>query len=592
MQLERELAARPGIEAAGVVMGTAANRPLLAANGLLTAEAEAAAADDLVVVVRAASDETAAAALAAVDDLLARRAAAAEGDYRPRSLAAAARLLPDAGWVLISVPGRWAAGVAREALALPPHGRHVFLYSDNVPLAEEVALKREARERGLLVMGPDCGTAIVAGAGLGFANRVRRGAIGLVGASGTGLQAIASRVHALGGGISHALGTGGRDLSAEVGGATALQALDLLARDPETRVIVLVSKPPAPAVAAAVLAAARATGKPVVVDFLGYPPPGRRLGNLHFAVSLGEAAELAVALAVELAGEPKTARSEPGPAVETDSGRHQRPSGAGSGAGESAAGEPGLGARKFLRALFAGGTLASEAVLGLRPFLSPLAANLSFPGVTPLADPATSVGHTVVDLGADELTVGRPHPMIDPRAAAERLRREAADPEVAAILFDVVLGDGAHSDPAAELAPAVAAARDGGGPAVAAVIVGTDEDPQDLAAQRERLEAAGARVFTELPAAIAWAVESIGSRPHPLAVDRSQPLSPATPTESGVPVPLTALAGPLAAINVGLASFAEALAAQGVRAIQVDWRPPAGGDERLAALLAKMKGGR
>ena len=497
--------------------------------------------------------------------------------------------------MLISVPGRWAAGVAREALALPPHGRHVFLYSDNVPLAEEVALKREARERGLLVMGPDCGTAIVAGAGLGFANRVRRGSIGLVGASGTGLQAIASRVHALGGGISHALGTGGRDLSAEVGGATALAALDLLARDPETRVIVLVSKPPAPAVAAVVLAAARATGKPVVVDFLGYPPPGRRLGNLHFAVSLGEAAELAVELAVGLAGEPKIAGSEPGPAVEIDSGRDQRPGGAGSGAGESAAAEPGIGARKYLRALFAGGTLASEAVLGLRPFLSPLAANLSFPGVTPLADPATSVGHTVVDLGADELTVGRPHPMIDPRAAAERLRREAADPEVAAILFDVVLGDGAHPDPAGELAPAVAAARGGGdGPAVAAVIVGTDEDPQDLAAQRERLEAAGARVFTELPAAIAWAVDGLTGEdgsPRPPAATLSQSLGGAT-TGPAVPVPLTALAGPLAAINVGLASFAEALEAQGVRAIHVDWRPPAGGDERLAALLAKMKSGR
>lgn len=173
-------------------------------------------------------------------------------DFRPRSLELAAAQLPDARWALISVPGRYAAGVARQALDL---GKHVFLYSDNVSLEDEVALKHTARERGLLVMGPDCGTAIVHGIGLGFANRVRREpisgakAIGIVAASGTGLQAVASRVHALGGAISHALGTGGRDLKAEVGATTASQVLDLLARDPETGVIVLISKPPAPAVA-------------------------------------------------------------------------------------------------------------------------------------------------------------------------------------------------------------------------------------------------------------------------------------------------------------------------------------------------------
>ncbi len=291
MQLQRALAALPGVLDAGVVMATPANRELLAASGLLPEEEMAAGPHDLLIAVKAESEAAAGEALARVDALLQVRRSDSEQEFRPRSLASAFKLLPAARWVLISVPGRHAAGVAEEAL---DQGRNVFLYSDNVPVEREAALKRQARERGLLVLGPDCGTAIVGGIGLGFANRVRRGEIGLIGASGTGLQAIASQIHALGAGISQAIGTGGRDLSEEIGGITAIQALDLLRRDPETQTIVLVSKPPAPEVAARLLGIAQSAGKPVMVYFLGAPLPARRLGNLHFAASLSEAAELAV----------------------------------------------------------------------------------------------------------------------------------------------------------------------------------------------------------------------------------------------------------------------------------------------------------
>jgi FdrA protein len=229
LQLQRSLEALPGIDRAAAVMASAANRELLAEQGLLPATADAARPEDLLVAVRAADSAVAAAALDRVETLLAERRPTGEpGAHVPRSLATGLAASPAARWVLVSVPGRWAAGVAREALAA---GRNVFLYSDNVPLADELALKAEAARRGLLVMGPDCGTALVAGTGLGFANRVRRGAIGLVAASGTGLQAVACGIDARGGGISHALGTGGRDLSAEVAGASARAALDLLARD-------------------------------------------------------------------------------------------------------------------------------------------------------------------------------------------------------------------------------------------------------------------------------------------------------------------------------------------------------------------------
>ena len=473
MQLQAALAALPGIEDAGVVMATASNLAVLEANGLLPQKLRA-GSEDLVVALRGETAAAAEAALGQVDHLLARRRGE-EGDeeYRPRSLTQAARQLPLARWVAVSVPGRYAARVSRQALA---QGRNVFLYSDNVSLDEEVDLKRTARSLGLMVLGPDCGTAHLGGAGFGFANRVRRGAVGLVAASGTGLQAIASRVHELGEGISQAIGTGGRDLSEAVGGITALQALELLGRDPRTQVLVLVSKPPSPTVAGRLLAAARAAAKPVVVYFLGQVPPTRHSEELTFAGSLEEAADLAVRQLAETF-DPSTA--------------------------ELVLGEAG-GPRRWLRALFSGGTLALEAALGLRFFLSPLSSNLGLEGVFPSRDPARSHGHAILDLGADEYTVGRLHPMIDPDLRLRRLRQEAADPEVAVLLLDVVLGDGSHPDLASPLAPAIAEVRERGDVEVVVVVIGTDQDPQGADEQCARLEQAGARVFRGLSAALSF----------------------------------------------------------------------------------------
>ena len=242
-----------------------------------------------------ASDEASAqAALAKVDELVsARRSTGREQDYLPHSIETAAKMLPNANWVLVSVPGRYAAGVARQAIGL---NKHVFLYSDNVSLEDEISLKQEAAQKGLLVMGPDCGTAIVNGIGLGFANKVRKGPIGIVAASGTGLQQVSVRIHQMGGGITHALGTGGRDLSEAVNAVTARQGLDLMARDPDTKVILLVSKPPSPNVADGLLKAARSVGKPVVVNFIGYATASRRVDNIFFATTFDEAAEMAIRL--------------------------------------------------------------------------------------------------------------------------------------------------------------------------------------------------------------------------------------------------------------------------------------------------------
>ena len=553
MQLQRELAALPDVLDAGVVMGTEANKNILTQNDMLTPEGQAAGAEDLLIVVQAEREDLALNALGQVDELLTRRRQSTDHEYRPKSIETAAEMTPDARWVLVSVPGRYAADVSRNVLDLE---KNVFLYSDNVSLEDEIALKRAAREKGLLVMGPDCGTAIVNGVGLGFANHVRRGPIGLVAASGTGLQAVSARIHQLGSGITHAIGTGGRDLSDAVDAITAYQALDLLRRDPDTEVIVLISKPPSPSVAEKLIHTAQLSGKPVVVDFIGYASPVRQLENLFYATSFDETAELAVGLA--------SASVDPVPAVEVDVSAFSS-------------------SQRYLRGLFSGGTLAYETLLILQAYTSDVFSNVPLKEELRLPDALISQEHTIVDLGEDEFTVGRLHPMMDNDLRLRRFEQEASDPEVAVILLDVVLGYGAHPDPANEIAPAIQSAiagsrKDGRNLEIVVVVVGTDEDPQDFDGQISQLEAAGARVWISNEAAARYVGQMV------------QALTALPGTDDEIPVDLRVLKDPLSAINVGVESFAESLSAQDASVIHVDWRPPAGGNQELMSILERMKG--
>ncbi len=490
MQLGAALRERAGIEQASCLMATPANlAQLLDAN--LDVDAKF-SPSDLLVVVRG----EAAACDAAIDAAESMLKAAAP----PPSAAGAAFNLPltsltlgaahaaaqgaDADLALISVPGDYAAAEARKALAL---GLHVMLFSDNVSGAEELSIKTFARQQGLLVMGPDCGTAIVNGVPLGFANIVRRGAIGLVAASGTGLQEVTCRIHNRGGGVSQALGTGGRDLKEEIGGISMLHALGMLAADARTQVIVLISKPPSPAIAQKIEIAAAATGKPVVVHFLGATP--RRLPKgLYAAESLRHAADVALALA--------QGEALPGPFATAPH------------AGVAAL-EPHCAAmtatQLAVRALFTGGTFCYEAQLA---FIArrlacrsnePVQGAQRFDGHLDGHAGGHVGGHVFLDLGDDDYTRGRPHPMIDPSHRDAAVRAQGADPNTAAILFDVVLGFGAHMDPARGLAQALAdaqgeARRQGRELALIGHVCGTADDPQDKADQVRQLEAAGAWV--------------------------------------------------------------------------------------------------
>ena len=376
--------------------------------------------------------------------------------------------LPDANLVLISAPGTYAAAEALRAVKL---GLHAFLFSDNVAIEDEIRLKALADERGVLVMGPDCGTAIVGDVPLGFANAVRRGPIGLVGASGTGLQQVTSLIHRFGSGVSNALGTGGRDLDERVGGRTMLAAIRLLEADPATAVIVLISKPPSPVVAARILEAIRTSSKPVVVNFLGGDPGAVLEVGAHPAATFEAAARIAVDLAAVSDGDGRSGQRTP-----VDPGPLTLDPELAPGAAEIAARlAPG---QTEIRGLFSGGSLAGEAKVVLKAILGP------------------DRHDRILDLGDDEYTVGRPHPMIDPRLRNESILATADEPGVAIILLDVVLGYGSHPDPAEALAPAIAdamalAAAAGRQLLVVASVCGTDLDPQGLDRQERILSQAG-----------------------------------------------------------------------------------------------------
>jgi FdrA protein len=537
MLLSRDLSSSAGVNRVSVVMGTPANKNVCRETGMWHEALAAATPNDLCVLVDCDADDVASAErmAAQVRERLAELARGRRKAGYPvaRSWRRARQLLPEANVALISIAGDYAVEPARQALQ---DGCHVMIFSDNVSLEHELELKTLARRRGLLVMGPDCGTAIINTAPLAFANRIPAGPIAVIGASGSGIQELSSQIARLGGGITHALGLGGRDLSERIGGISALTALDFVARDSASRVIAFVSKPPAPEVKARILEAMRSIGKPVVALFLGERSARRAPGDVHLVRTLDEAA----ALAFDLARADERARTLPGV---VDRG---------------------------ICGLYAGGTLAAEAALLLAEAfdLAPDAAHAD-------GYMLRAAGHSIVDLGDDAYTRGRPHPMIDPSLRNEMILGLAGDPAVGVLLLDVVLGYGAHRDPAGEVARSVSALRAARGEqspmVVIATLTGTAGDPQDRGLQAAMLEEAGIVIADSVRAAVLLAARAV-------AVPAQAPAQPAALLREAPSV-----------INIGLRGFADDLHANGVRVVHQQWQPAAGGNERLQRLIALMQ---
>lgn len=468
MQISRRAAGMPGVQCALIAMGTTLNLDLL--EGMGFGRPDGAGANDLILAVRTDHEPALRAALAALTEALTARPSASPGsagEQVVRTISSAARTA-GRSLALVSVPGQHAFTEAMDAL---DSGCDVMIFSDNVRVDQEIVLKDVAAQRGLLVLGPDCGTAVVGGVGLGFSHTLTPGPVGVVAASGTGAQQVLCLLDAAGVGVSAALGVGGRDLSAAVGARSARAALTALDDDAATELIIVISKPPGDAVARELRAFAATLSTRVEFAFVGSGLPDLTEATEHALGSLGVAV----------------------PAWASWDGRQTAPR---SGS---------------LRGLFAGGTLCDEAMVIAGERLGPISSNIALQPQWRVDPRTPSAGHVMIDFGDDELTRGRPHPMIDQSLRLDRIRLEGSDPATAVILLDAVLGHGAHPDPAAELAPAIASVD----PEIAVIVslIGAAADPQDQGGQARALQAAGAHVFTSNARAARFACALISRRP-------------------------------------------------------------------------------
>jgi len=478
MSVAAKVKEETGAELVVMLMATAMNKTMLVERGFDSTELRAASANDCVIGVTTKVPSPS--IVAQLENALkggGKQERKGQG-ISPATISSALRQF-DANLVVISTPGEYAAREAELALR---QGLNVMIFSDNVSVPEEVRLKALAKEKGLLLMGPDCGTAIINGVGLGFANRVRAGNIGLVAASGTGLQEVSVLIHRLGGGISQAIGVGGRDLSGDVGGLMMLAGIRALAEDAATEVVVLLSKPPAREVQGAILEALVGVEKPVVVCFLDGEPVDNPEARWHFVATLEGAAKVALGLAGARA-QGEGVDNSLFAALAREEGRKLMPT------------------QRFIRGLYCGGTLCAEALMLSRARVQPVFSNVAKRDNEKLLNPLVSSGHCFIDLGDDIFTQGRPHPMIDPSIRLERILQEASDPEVAVLILDFVLGYGSHADPVGVTLPTLHIAREiaaqsGRHLAVVGYVCGTDLDKQGYDAQCKKLESAGVLTAT------------------------------------------------------------------------------------------------
>jgi len=489
LEATRSMQSIDGVDYGWSVMATPTNLETLAGEGFGTIDA--ASANDLLIVVRSTDAAIVAEAMQIALDALS-KTTTSDGDERVESVDTLRDALvhqPETNVAIISVPGPYATLETHKALSA---GLDVLLFSDNVPLDDEIELKSRARELGRLVMGPGAGTAMLAGTGLGFANRTKPGPVGVVAAAGTGAQEVMSLLDRWGIGLTHVIGVGGRDLSAGVGGLMATAGIEALEADKNTEAILLVSKPPSPEVAAQLLGSKRS--KPIIAALIGLKGDLEGVADgVTICNTLEQGAVLTAAAldraVPELVGDlAETIATVMMPLTQT---------------------------RRRLVGLFSGGTLCYEAMTIATQHIGAIHSNTPLDALWTL--PAPDGAHVCLDLGEEEYTVGRPHPMIDPEARIDWMRRQVDDPTVAVVLLDVVIGDGSHDNPAGLLAPVAKEIIDSGA-VVIAYVLGTDNDPQGFAAQRDELRAVGC-VVTETAARTALGAAAIVNRDPALVHD-------------------------------------------------------------------------
>lgn len=551
-----------GVTMSQVMMGTDANKDILENTNLLSEEAKGASPNDLMIVVESDNPQIIDVVLPEVKSFL--------EDLSVKTTATKAKAatswqeafehLPDANLALFSIPGEYGAPEMEAALR---KGLHVFSFTDNIPVEDEIRLKKLAHENGLLMMGPDCGTGIISSIPIAFTNVVRPGNIGIVGASGTGIQEVTTIIDRLGGGVVHAIGTGGRDLSTEVGAITVKDAIVALENHKETDVLCVISKPPAKEVRDDVVRLLQSVTKPVVAIFLGEKPENH-LGKVYLAHTLEETAQIAVDLSKKAPVRPNY--------LEPIS--HQDVSV--------------LASDKVVKGLYSGGTLASEAAMMVKETLG-LESLAKSEGYVLRAD-----GYDIIDLGDDVYTQGKPHPMIDPDTRIHKIHEFAQDPKTGVILLDFVLGYGAHDDMVGALLPAIReeldkAKTEGRDLYFVGTVTGTDKDPQDYRNTVRRLTEAGVLIEESNAKAVRLALKLKGydfqENDKGLVEYNGELVSVSRPSEAVMDFITTKPR----VINVGLQSFNESIKEYGGASEQFNWKPRAGGNKKMIKLLAALE---
>lgn len=561
MLLTNAINTLPGVKKCSIMMGTNANKDIFRNSGLATAEVETAEPSDMVIVVEASDEGILQNVLAETDRFLSDLAVKKKKNNieNVTNLAGALEALPDANLALFSIPGEYAADEIEKAL---DKGLHVFSFSDNIPLEDEVRLKKKAQEKGLLLMGPDCGTGIISSIPIAFTNVVRPGNIGIVGASGTGIQEVTTMIDRLGGGVVHAIGTGGRDLSEAVNGITMRDAILGLEYHDPTDVIVVISKPPAKRVRDEIIELLHSLSKPVVAIFLGEKPTHHE-GKVYLAHTLEETARIAVDLANDRPVKPNY--------LEKVANRI----------------DTYLAANQTVKGLYSGGTLAAEAGMLIAEALE-LGELTKKEGYILKAR-----GYEVVDLGDDLYTQGKPHPMIDPEIRINKIKEYAMDEDTGVILLDCVLGYGSHPDMAGALAEAIQEAlkmakEKGKALYFVATVCGTERDPQSYEAAVKTLQQCGVLVEESNAKAVRLALKLKGidyREADKPVIEKEVQKKTLPPISEGI---MDLLNSKPRIVNIGLASFTESILAYGGSTIQYDWKPLAGGNRKLISILNQL----
>jgi FdrA protein len=564
MLLTNKISAMKGIHKVSIMMATPANKDLFKVGGLETPELMEAQSNDMAIVVDVESEELIGQVLKEAEEFLNNQSKGSAGTEEKvvSSWEQAIKRMPDANLAVLSIPGMYAAAEADRAL---DENLNVFIFSDNVSKKDEIYLKQKAHEKGLLVMGPDCGTGIIKGVPIAFTNHVRMGKIGVIGASGTGIQEVTTIIDQLGEGVANAIGTGGRDLSAEVGGITMLDAIDAMEKDSQVEVVVILSKPPAKEVRDVIVKRLWDYKKPVVTLFLGEKPEIHE-ENFYHAYTLDEAARIAVSLVRN----EEIIQDMWKPEIQEGFNKEDH---------------------KTIKGYYSGGTLASEAVMLIKDTIG-----IAGPGGKKEGYMLNTQGYTIIDLGDDVYTVGKPHPMIDPANRIACMKQALEEEQTGVILFDLVLGYGSHEDMAGALLPGIVdmmeqIKKQERKIYFVAAICGTRGDKQNYDLQKKKLEDIGVILCTSNKRAVETALFLIG---YPY-VEKEKTILPKEKVKADkdhiVSKQMTELLSQKPrVINIGLKSFTDVLEDFSCKVVQYQWAPPAGGDLELIKALQYLRG--